>query len=202
MTLPTFSCPVCRNVLTIETVFAHEGVRDAIQALANLHPQASLLMRPTLGYVGLFAPAKTAMRYERIASLLTELTAMIRSAQIERNGQTYVAPMDYFRMAMEEMLSRRDAGALRLPLSSHGYLLEIIVGYCTKAEAAAEKRLEAQRAGHAGVGSNPARAAQVPQPDQEKETRARMPEDIRAELERYIGKTVITGGKNGNEKKD
>lgn len=193
MTMPAFTCPVCRNTLTIETVFAHDGVREAIQALVNLHPQASALLRPALGYVGLFAPAKTAMRYERIASLLAELAAMIRAAQIERNGRTYTAPADYFRMAFEEILSRRDAGALRLPLSSHGYLLEIIVGYCTRAEAAAERQLEAQRAGHAGAGANPARAAQ--NPSEPTQRPAGMPPAIRAQLQQAIGKTLTnTGG--------
>ena len=58
MTMPTITCPVCRNQLTWETIFAHEGVREAMVALVNAHPSASKLLRPLLGYVGLFAPEK------------------------------------------------------------------------------------------------------------------------------------------------
>lgn len=39
MALPSFHCPVCRNVLTAEVVFAHEGIRDAILLLVNAHPE-------------------------------------------------------------------------------------------------------------------------------------------------------------------
>lgn len=173
MTMPTITCPVCRNQLTWETIFAHEGVREAMLALVNAHPSASKLLRPLLGYVGLFAPEKTAMRYERIASLLDELVVMIREAQVKRDGTVYAAPLDYWINAFGEVLARRDAGTLRLPLSSHGYLIEIIVGYSKKAEAAAETLREKQRAGHAGYGS---------QTRNEPEKKSEMPQHIRDQI--------------------
>lgn len=153
MTLPTFDCPVCRNPLTWEIVFAHQGVRDAMLALVNAHADGARLLRPLLGYITLFAPKKTAMRYERVASLANELVAMIRSAQIERDGRVWPAPAGYWQQAFEEVVNRSHAGALRLPLASHGYLFEVIVGYANKAESKAELLQEKQRAGHAGVGS-------------------------------------------------
>jgi len=158
--MPTFNCPVCRNTLTIETVFAHEGVRNAIQSLIDMHPDASKLLRPVLGYVGLFAPTKTAMRYERIATILEELTEHIRSASIEGNNQIYTAPMSYWRQAIEEILARRDAGQLRLPLANHNYLYKIVLGYCEKAEAKSEEQLEKQRARHSGYGTTTERKAE------------------------------------------
>lgn len=157
MSMPTFTCPVCRNRLTIDVIFAHDGVRDAILALTKAHPEGEKLLRPLLGYVGLFAPEKTDMRYERIASLLCELSDMINTAHVSRDGTAYAAPLDYWISALNEMLKRRDNGTLRLPLSSHGYLIEIIVGYSKKADAAAESIREKQRAGYAGMGSNPLR---------------------------------------------
>lgn len=155
MSMPTFKCPVCRNQLTWETIFAHEGVREAMVALVNAHPSGSKLLRPLLGYVGLFSPVKTAMRYERIAVLLNELVSMINSSQVHRDGTVFAAPLDYWINAMNEVLARRDAEALRLPLTSHGYLIEIIAGYSRKADAAAESIREKQRAGYAGMGANP-----------------------------------------------
>ena len=105
MTLPTFTCPICRNQLTWETIFSHEGVREAMLALVNAHPSASKLLRPLLGYVGMFAPEKTAMRYERIAALLDELVAMIQSAKVKRDGTVYAAPLDYWANAFNEVLA-------------------------------------------------------------------------------------------------
>ena len=214
MTMPTFDCPVCRNTLTVETVFAHQDVRDAIQALIDVHPEGGRLLRPMLGYVGLFAPAKTAMRFGRIAAVLREITEHIRSASVSLDGRTYAAPMDYWRQAMEEMLARRDTGALRLPLSSHIYLFRIVVGYSEKAESKAEARQEQQRAGHAGVGANPNRQphrayegpvlldACLPETTQPAPIeRAPMPPEIREQLRQTLGKTIINQGekRHGDE---
>lgn len=157
--LPTFDCPVCRNALTWDVVFAHQGVRDAMLALVNAHSEGRKLLRPLLSYVTLFAPAKTALRYERVASLSTELVEMIRAAKLERAGRTWTAPLDYWRQAMEEIVQRaHGTSGLRLPLTSHGYLLEIVMGYANKSESAAETKTEQQRAGHAGHGTQPDRA--------------------------------------------
>ena len=186
MTMPSFDCPVCRNPLTWDVVFAHQGVREAMIALVNAHPDGSKLLRPLLGYIGLFAPKKTPMRYERIADMADELVGMIRKAQVERNGRVYAAPLDYWKQGMSEILARRDAGTLRVPLSSHGYLFEIIVGYSDKADAIAETKLEQQRAGYSGVGSNPARQTSVmqagPVPLNASLPKSEMPQHIRDQL--------------------
>lgn len=162
MSMPVFYCPCCRNPLTWELVFSDEGIREMLLALIRAYPGAEKLLRPLLAYVGLFAPEKTVMRNAKIANRLNELIPLIRSAQIERNGRTYAVPLDYWIRALDEVLTRRDTGTLRLPLSTHGYLFEVLAGYSNKAEASSETRLEKQRAGHAGVGSNPARPPHRP----------------------------------------
>jgi hypothetical protein len=160
--LPTFECPVCRNPLTWDVVFAHQGVRDAMLALVNAHAEGRKLLRPLLSYITLFAPAKTALRYERVASLSNELVEMIRPATLERGGRVWPAPLDYWRQAMEEVVQRaHGSSGLRLPLTSHGYLLTIVMGYADKSEGAAEAKKEQQRAGHAGHGTAPDRPAVV-----------------------------------------
>lgn len=196
MTLPTFTCPICRNQLTWETIFSHEGVREAMLALVNAHPSASKLLRPLLGYVGMFAPEKTAMRYERIAALLDELVAMIQSAKVKRDGTVYAAPLDYWANAFNEVLARRDAGTLRLPLSSHGYLMEIIVGYSKKADAAAETIREKQRAGHAGFGGTTTQISTETGPVKldASLSKTKMPEHVREALKK------IKGENDGNKK--
>lgn len=196
MTLPTFDCPVCRNTLTIETVFAHQGVRDAIQALVDAHTDAAKLLRPLLGYVGLFAPIKTTMRYERIAALLHELIPGIRSASLQANDRLYVVPMDYWRQAMEEMLSRRDASALRLPLKNHAYLEKILVGYCEKAESRKETVIEKQRAGHSGFGNTRTQISTEAGPVKldASLSKTKMPEHVKEALKK------IKGDNDGNKK--
>lgn len=186
MPLPAFRCPVCRNALTLDVVFAHDGVRDAILHLVNAHPEAGRLLRPLLGYVGLFAPVKTEMRYERVAAILGELVPMIHAGTVsDPHGQVFAAPLEYWRLAFEEMLSRCDAGALKLPLKSHGYLTAIVVCMSGKAAASAERHTEAQRAGHAGAGTPSARLQSVaissPTP------RAAIPADVRQNVLRAAG---------------
>lgn len=154
MPLPSFTCPVCRNPLTADVVFAHEGVRDAILQLINAHAEGGKLLRPLLAYVGMFAPLKTEMRYERVAAVLAEVVNSIKAGIVrDTHGVTHAAPLDYWRQAFEEMAARRDAGSLKLPLKSHGYLHTVVIGLASKAAAAAERKTEAQRAGHAGMGT-------------------------------------------------
>lgn len=198
MTMPAFDCPVCRNPLTWDVVFAHQGVREAMLALINAHPDGNKLLRPLLGYIGLFAPKKTAMRYERVASLANELVGMIRKAQIERDGRAYVAPTGYWQQAMEEIVARNHAGALRTPLASHGYLFEIIVGYASKAEAMSENKLEQQRFGQAGSGANPNRQDSSSESGPIRINAAlpkmAMPEHVRAALHGTKKKNTTTEG--------
>lgn len=186
MPLPTFRCPVCRNALTLDVVFAHDGVRDAILHLVNAHPEAGRLLRPLLAYVGLFAPVKTEMRYERVAALLGELVPMIHAGTVrDAHGQTWPAPLDYWRQAFEEMVARRDAGGLKLPLKSHGYLTAIVAGMSNKASASAERRIEAQRAGHAGAGTPVARMQPVTVT--EAPARSFLPDNVRQDILRAAG---------------
>lgn len=191
--LPTFDCPVCRNALTWDVVFAHQGVRDAMLSLVDAHAEGRKLLRPLLAYVTLFAPAKTVMRYERVASLANELIEMIRPATIERAGRTWPAPQDYWRQALEEVVQRaHNGGGLRLPLSSHGYLLEVLMGYANKSEARAEAKTEHQRAGHTGHGTAADRVAPVQQGgpvklDATLPKRA-MPQHVREQLNQLINR--------------
>lgn len=94
-------------------------------------------------YLAFFRPAQRNLSMDRLASILTELLQMIEAAQIERGGKRYAAPLDYWKSALEEMLSKR--ASLTLPLKSHGYLLSIIAGYADKQEAKTEQRVEKTR---------------------------------------------------------
>ncbi|RQV04178.1 hypothetical protein DF039_34285 [Burkholderia cenocepacia] len=148
--------------MSLDIVFAEDAPREALNAIVDAHPAGDSFVKPLLRYIGLFAPSKSQMSHSRIAALINELAPMIRSAQIERNGRSWSCPVDYWRQGFDHMLSLRDQGRLKLPLKSHGYLLEVLSGIADKAESRAETHAERQRQGHAGLGTPPARAE--PQP--------------------------------------
>lgn len=162
MPLPQICCPNCRAVMSLDVVFADDAPREALNAIVDAHPAGETFVKPLLRYIGLFAPAKSQMSHTRIAALVNELAPMIRSAQIERNGRTWACPIDYWRQGFEQMLSQRDQGRLKLPLKSHGYLLEVLAGFADKAESRAESHTEHQRQGHSGLGTPEARASPPP----------------------------------------
>lgn len=169
-------CPCCQSVFPIEAALNDLAGRQAIAEAFRLTPFGDLL----LGYVKLFTPPKRALSNQRMAKLLQELMPLIREAKIERNGRIWSAPQDYWRMAISEMISKRDQGTLTLPLNGHGYLLTIIAGYSSKAEAAQESQSENTRAGRTPVGSV---AAHVPvAPPAADKPRMPMPDSVKAEL--------------------
>ncbi|OHD24112.1 MAG: hypothetical protein A2Y38_12315 [Spirochaetes bacterium GWB1_59_5] len=136
------TCPACGSLSSLDALLGNEGAREAVMAaLAIPAPLGKLLVQ----YLAMFRPAQRQLSFDRVASILGELLPMISAASIERNGRTWSAPQDYWRMALEEMLTKRDK--LTLPLKSHGYLLEIIAGYGNKAEARQEAQQEDRKAG-------------------------------------------------------
>lgn len=162
MPLPQLCCPNCRAVMSLDILLAEDAPREALNAIVDAHPAGDSFIKPLLRYVGLFAPAKSQMSHTRIAALVNELAPMIRSAQVERNGRTWVCPIEYWRQGFEHMLAQRDQGRLNLPLKSHGYLLEVLAGIADKAEARIETHTERQRQGHSGLGTPEARASPSP----------------------------------------
>ena len=154
-------CPACGSVNSLDSLVGHDGARAALAELAKLSgPLASAVVR----YLALFRPAKRQLSLDRMASLLAELNPMILEARVERNGRQYAAPREVWVAAIDAALASRDR--LVLPLKSHGYLLEIIIGQIHKAEQAAEAKREASRAGHTPTGGHAPKPA--PEPEQEK----------------------------------
>lgn len=144
------TCPACGAESSLDSLIGHDAARAAFAELAVISgPLAGAVLR----YLALFRPAKSRLSFDRAASLLAELKPMIVDARIERKGRSYAAPREVWIEAIDTLLAGRER--LTLPLKSHGYLLEIIVGATSKAEAAAEAKREAGRAGHTPVGGVP-----------------------------------------------
>jgi hypothetical protein len=141
------SCPACGAMFSLDALLGNEGAREAVMAALQLPAPLGWNM---IRYLALFRPAKRNLSLDRVANLINELLPMIAAARIERNGNSHSAPLDYWRMALDEMLSKRDN--LTLPLKSHGYLLAIIEGYNLKAEQRKEQQHEDRLAGRTPVG--------------------------------------------------
>lgn len=107
-------CPCCQAVYPLEAALNDVAAREAVVEAFRLTPVGDLL----LAYIGLFKPPKRALAMSRTARLLKELLPMIKDAKIECHGRIWSAPQDYWRMAMSEMIEKRDR--LTLPLKSHG----------------------------------------------------------------------------------
>lgn len=141
--LPHMSCPACRVSGGMELFIAHDGAKAAFSALAALAPgDAGLLTRAAARYVALFAPEKQLLRWDRLAALLLELRTLIEPGRIERKGRLWAAPVSAWIAAMQTVVDRPPS---RLPLTSHGYLLEIIASNADRAEARTEARAEDQK---------------------------------------------------------
>lgn len=164
-------CPCCHADFPIEAGINDVAARNAVKRAFSLTPLGDLL----LAYVQLFKPEKRVLSMTRLVKILDELLPMIQAGKIEHKGRVWPAPHDYWRMALEEMLAKRDS--LTLPIKSHGYLLTIIAATADKATAKVEAEQEMRkRTGRA-------------QQEQAEATAKGMPEEVRNQLQKIINKT-------------
>lgn len=143
------TCPSCGAMSSLDALIGHKAARDAVIAALKLPAALGELL---IHYVALFRPAQRQLSMARLAALLGELQPLIEAGRIERGGRIWVAPMDAWKSALEDMITKRDK--LTLPLKSHGYLLEIIASQAGKVEAAAETRKETGARGVTPVGEH------------------------------------------------
>jgi hypothetical protein len=148
------SCLACNAELSLDVLLEHEEARAAMGRLVQL-TMGSLVLR----YVALFRPAKRRLSIDRTVSLLLELLPDMERGAITRKGRDWTVGPDTWRAGFEQMLAARDKGSLTLPLSSHGYLYEVLVGLADKAEAQAERETEEDRRQRRGASDAPLAAA-------------------------------------------
>ena len=182
------TCPACGALFSLDALLGNEGAREAVMAALQLPAPLGWHM---IRYLALFRPAKRNLTLDRLANLINELLPMITEARIERNGNLCSAPQDYWRMAMDEMIAKRDN--LTLPLKSHGYLLAIIEGYSLKADQRTEQQHEDRLAGRTKSPPPPLlqRGESVAKGDLK--PRSIMPKSVKDILN-----SSKTGDKNGN----
>lgn len=145
-------CPACDTDFPIEAGFAEA---DGKRLAALLAAMDAALGRSMLGYLRLHKPARTQLRMAKAAKLAQEIAELVASGEVSRGGLCRPCTAATWVAGIEQMLSTKDK--LRLPLSGHGYLLEVVFGLADKADAVAERTRETDL--RQGRRSGPATAA-------------------------------------------
>ncbi len=160
-------CPVCHAHITLDAMTADAAAREVLLLFAALHDE---LAHALLGYISLWRPAKRDLSYARTLKIATDTLALepTRSdALVQALSET-----------VHTLRAKAAGGAGTLPISSHGYLKQVLkstVAVCEivqtsnlpaiNATETGEPRLRARRSASAmgaavqGVGNAVARYA-------------------------------------------
>lgn len=116
-------CPNCGAVHSLDSLINDTDASAVLRAVLEMDAEMG---KAAIRYVGLFRPAKSQLSWSRTAKLLNELLLMMKAQTVERDGVSYPAPAEAWLHGFNETVNARDQGRLKLPLKSHGYLLEIV----------------------------------------------------------------------------
>lgn len=143
------TCPACHAESSLDVLIGREVDARAVAGLIERHLQ---LGAELVRYIALFRPDKRRLGLARMVALLEELMPDIERQAITRKGRDWPAPHAVWRSALEQVQANRAKGTLKLPLTGHGYLYEIILGLADRAEATAEREREADARARPHVG--------------------------------------------------
>lgn len=136
------TCPACRAEMSLDVLLAAEDTRHVLADLLAVSLPFGAL---TLRYIALFRPPKRHLSHRRMLDLVAELLQDVRRGAIERKGRDWPLSVDLWRQGLETVLAARDKGQLTLPLTSHGYLYEVLCALADKHEGEQERQAEADR---------------------------------------------------------
>lgn len=116
-------CPNCGAANSLDSLVSDAEAAEVLKMLLELDADIG---KAAIRYIGLFRPAKSQLSWARTAKLLNELIPMIKAREAARDGVCFPAPVEAWLHGFNETVNARDQGRLKLPLKSHGYLLEIV----------------------------------------------------------------------------
>ena len=116
-------CPNCGAVHSLDSLINDADASAVLRAVLEMDAE---LGKAAIRYVGLFRPAKSQLSWSRTAKLLNELLPMMKAQTAVRDRVSSPAPAEAWLHGFNETVNARDQGRLKLPLKSHGYLLEIV----------------------------------------------------------------------------
>jgi hypothetical protein len=140
-------CPCCGVDFPIDAGLNDADARRFAALMGELPPAVARLMP---AYLRLHKPLKQGLRWSRMVSLLNDLAAEIKAAQVTHGGITYAAPADLWIGCIEKVLAMPN---LELPLSGNGLLRKIVAGSASKAAGLAEQKTEQENIYRHGRGS-------------------------------------------------
>ena len=115
--------PNCGAANSLDSLVSDAEAAEVLKMLLELDADIG---KAAIRYIGLFRPAKSQLSWARTAKLLNELLSMIKAQEAARDGVCFPAPAEAWIHGFNETVNARDQGRLKLPLKSHGYLLEIV----------------------------------------------------------------------------
>lgn len=133
-------CPGCALSFPVIAGINDADARRVASLMGEVPPR---IAANVLVYIHLFKPEKSGLSWSRVCKLLGELVPDIKRGQINRHRRDWIAPVENWNIALEEMIARRHK--LTLPIKSHGYLYEILAALADKAEGVVERQREQQR---------------------------------------------------------
>lgn len=116
-------CPNCGAVHSLDSLINDVDASAVLRAVLEMDVEMG---KAAIRYVGLFRPAKSQLSWSRTAKILNELLPMMKAQEAVRDGVSSPAPAEAWLHGFNETVNARDQGRLKLPLKSHGYLLEIV----------------------------------------------------------------------------
>ena len=135
------SCPVCGAEFDLAVLFKSEESRKTFERLtASCSPLRDRLAQ----YAALAKPPKHKLGTDKSLRIITTLLPDIERGAITWKGREWAAPLSAWAQAIDQMLDRRNAGTLELPMKGHGYLHAVLSSMADKHEAAAEQAREQQ----------------------------------------------------------
>lgn len=108
--------------LLVSTNAAGQAFAEAFNAPAPLAP----LM---LKYLGMFRPLERELGFGRATTLLKEINPFINKGKLTYNRISTDAPLAAWAWGINQVMTARDKGTLKLPLGNHNYLFSIVQGY-------------------------------------------------------------------------
>ncbi len=144
------TCPECGTIGSAAVFAADTEARECMRLIAELPIARGV---PILPYLALFRPTHRALSWHRAHKLLDELADLMTSPAMRRGGRDIPVTPELWCRAISQMMVQQEK--ITRPLTSHSYLLTILVSLAEHRAGDAEAQHDAAlRAGlHAGHGS-------------------------------------------------
>lgn len=160
------TCPSCGATTSLEAAVNDKAARQVAALFGRLPPQVAAVVPE---YLALFRPAKTGLRWSRVASILDELVPMVEDG-FKEGGRRCKPSAAHWRDAIHQVANRD----LTRPLANHNYLKRVVAGLAESHAA------EAETAHHQAL-----RAGQRPARQEQRAERDRVAEAIDGVLHRW-----------------